>query len=154
MAAKPAQKAAGLTPVPGSASCSTKSASSSATVRPDHVTRCIHPTSTLRRTLAPARKPIHPPASTAPAALAPRAARTLHKAPGPAQVRPREEDARGTRAGDPGVGKAAPEPFVEILVGMIGLIVIIFVHGACLRVINRNFSGRWVQVTAETRAGG
>ena len=29
---------------------------------------------------------------------------------------------------------AAPEPFVEILVGMVGLVVIIFVHGASLRI--------------------
>ena len=33
----------------------------------------------------------------------------------------------------PSIETAAPEPFVEIVVGMIGLIVIIFVHGACLR---------------------
>jgi len=50
----------------------------------------------------------------------------------------------------PSIETAAPEPFVEIVVGMIGLIVIIFVHGACLRLINGNFNGRWVNVTSTT----
>lgn len=48
------------------------------------------------------------------------------------------------------IDPAAPEPFVEILVGLVGLIVIIFVHGACLRLINRNFNDRWVHITATT----
>ena len=52
--------------------------------------------------------------------------------------------------GIPGIDTAAPEPFVEIVVGMIGLIVIIFVHGACLRAINRHFNDRWVQFTPAT----
>ncbi|HRO10468.1 ion channel [Amaricoccus sp.] len=43
---------------------------------------------------------------------------------------------------------AAPGPLVEILVGMIGLVVIIFVHGAALRVITRRFNRSWVGVTA------
>ena len=46
--------------------------------------------------------------------------------------------------------QAAPEPFLEVLVGTLGLIVIIFVHGASIRMINRRFSERWVHVTART----
>ena len=53
------------------------------------------------------------------------------------------------------VATAAPDPLVEVLVGTIGLIVIIFVHGVSIRVINRHFSERWVHVTAaHRRAGG
>ncbi len=50
----------------------------------------------------------------------------------------------------PDLTVAAPEPFIEILVGMVGLIVIIFVHGAALRIINRRFNHRWVRVNAGT----
>lgn len=48
------------------------------------------------------------------------------------------------------VDRAAPAPLVEVLVGTIGLIVIIFVHGASIRFVNRRFSERWVNVTATT----
>jgi len=48
------------------------------------------------------------------------------------------------------VATGAPEPLVEVLVGTIGLIVIIFVHGISIRVINRRFSERWVHVTPHT----
>jgi hypothetical protein len=46
---------------------------------------------------------------------------------------------------------AAPDPIVEVLVGLVGLIVTIFVHGASIRVITQYFSDRWVSVTHETR---
>jgi hypothetical protein len=45
---------------------------------------------------------------------------------------------------------APPDPIVEILVGLVGLVVTIFVHGAGLRIINRSFSGRWGQITPST----
>ena len=48
------------------------------------------------------------------------------------------------------VGMAAPDPVVELLVGLVGLILIIFVHGISIRVINRRFSDRWVHVTPHT----
>ena len=48
------------------------------------------------------------------------------------------------------VAAGAPNPLLEVLVGTIGLIVIIFVHGISIRVINRRFSERWVHVTPHT----
>jgi hypothetical protein len=48
------------------------------------------------------------------------------------------------------VARAAPDPLVEMLVGTIGLIVIIFVHGMSLRIINRRFSEHWVHVSTAT----
>jgi hypothetical protein len=45
---------------------------------------------------------------------------------------------------------AAPSPLIELLVGTIGLIVIIFLHGIGIRVINRRFSDAWVHVGTAT----
>ena len=47
-------------------------------------------------------------------------------------------------------GMAAPDPFVEVLVGLVGLVVTIFVHGSSIRFITSYFSDRWVGVTAQT----
>ncbi len=48
------------------------------------------------------------------------------------------------------VRMAASDPLVEVLVGTVGLIVIVFVHGAGIRSISRHFSQRWVLVTSAT----
>jgi hypothetical protein len=45
---------------------------------------------------------------------------------------------------------SAPEPVVEIAVGTLILIVVIFVHGAGIRAINQRFSKAWVQVSCTT----
>jgi len=45
---------------------------------------------------------------------------------------------------------AAPDPVVEVVVGLVGLIATIFVHGASIRYITGYFSDRWVSVTALT----
>lgn len=45
---------------------------------------------------------------------------------------------------------AAPDPLFEVAIGTMGLIVIIFVHGASIRTINRRFSDAWVRVTPAT----
>jgi hypothetical protein len=47
-----------------------------------------------------------------------------------------------------------PDPLLEVAIGTIGLTMIIFVHGAGIRMINRRFSDAWVQVTPRRRAGG
>jgi hypothetical protein len=39
---------------------------------------------------------------------------------------------------------------VEVAVGTVGLIVVIFVHGVGIRTINRRFSNAWVSVTPQT----
>ena len=44
-----------------------------------------------------------------------------------------------------------PGPVLEVLAGTIGLVAIIFVHGAGIRAINRRFSQAWVHVTPATR---
>lgn len=44
-----------------------------------------------------------------------------------------------------------PSPVVEVMVGLAGLVVIIFVHGAGIRIVTRHFSNRWVRVTPSTR---
>ena len=43
-----------------------------------------------------------------------------------------------------------PSPVLEIIAGTIGLVVIIFVHGVGIRLINRHFSDAWVRVTPAT----
>jgi Ion channel len=43
-----------------------------------------------------------------------------------------------------------PDPLLEVAIGTIGLTMIIFVHGAGIRMINRRFSDAWVQVTPQT----
>ncbi|WP_331372382.1 ion channel [Sinorhizobium chiapasense] len=45
---------------------------------------------------------------------------------------------------------SAPESVLEILVGTLILIVVIFVHGAGIRVISRRFSTSWTHVTSTT----
>jgi hypothetical protein len=48
------------------------------------------------------------------------------------------------------IGLSAPEPVLEIAVGTVFLIVIIFVHGAGIRIINRRFSKSWIRMTRTT----
>ena len=43
-----------------------------------------------------------------------------------------------------------PSPLLELVAGTIGLIVVIFVHGVGMRLINRHFSDAWVRVTPTT----
>ena len=43
-----------------------------------------------------------------------------------------------------------PGPLLEIAIGTIGLVVIIFFHGISIRFINRRFSAAWVRVDATT----
>ncbi|MGE3873295.1 MAG: ion channel [Parvibaculaceae bacterium] len=44
----------------------------------------------------------------------------------------------------------APSPVLEILVGVLILIIIIFVHGMGMRLVNRRFSAAWARVTPTT----
>lgn len=44
----------------------------------------------------------------------------------------------------------SPNPVLEILVGVLILIVIIFVHGMGMRLVNRRFSAAWARVTPAT----
>jgi len=44
----------------------------------------------------------------------------------------------------------APNPFVELVLGTLALIVIIFVHGVGIRAINRRFNKSWVHVNETT----
>jgi hypothetical protein len=44
----------------------------------------------------------------------------------------------------------APAPVLELFTGIVGLIVIIFVHGTGVRYINRRFSDAWVRVGPAT----
>jgi hypothetical protein len=44
----------------------------------------------------------------------------------------------------------SPNPVLEILVGVLILIIIIFVHGMGMRLVNRRFSAAWAQVTPTT----
>ncbi len=48
------------------------------------------------------------------------------------------------------VHNLTPAPLMEISVGLVGLIVIIFLHGVGIRFINRSFSSAWVHVDALT----
>ena len=45
---------------------------------------------------------------------------------------------------------ATPKPFLEIAVGTLILIAVIFVHGSGIRIINRHFSNSWVRMTSTT----
>lgn len=45
---------------------------------------------------------------------------------------------------------SAPHPVLEVFLGTLAMIVIIFVHGAGIRTINRRFSKSWVQVDEQT----
>jgi hypothetical protein len=45
---------------------------------------------------------------------------------------------------------SAPEPVLEIAVGTVILIVVIFVHGAGIRNINQRFSKSWIHVNSTT----
>jgi hypothetical protein len=45
---------------------------------------------------------------------------------------------------------AAATPVLELVVGTVGLVAIIFVHGTCIRSISRRFSEAWVRVTPAT----
>lgn len=45
---------------------------------------------------------------------------------------------------------SAPEPVLEIAVGTVILIVVIFVHGAGIRAINQRFSKSWIRVNSTT----
>lgn len=44
----------------------------------------------------------------------------------------------------------SPNPVLEVLVGVLILIIIIFVHGIGMRLINRRFSAAWARVTPTT----
>lgn len=43
-----------------------------------------------------------------------------------------------------------PFPVLEIVAGLVGLILVIFVHGIGIRSINRRFASVWVRVTGRT----
>ena len=43
-----------------------------------------------------------------------------------------------------------PKPVLEIILGTLGMIAIIFVHGAGIRIINRRFSESWIHVNETT----
>jgi hypothetical protein len=45
---------------------------------------------------------------------------------------------------------STPKPVLEIFVGTLFLIVVIFVHGAGIRIISRQFNGSWMRVTSRT----
>ncbi|CAN7354413.1 ion channel [Phyllobacterium sp. LjRoot231] len=45
---------------------------------------------------------------------------------------------------------STPKPVLEIAVGTLILIIVIFVHGAGIRVINRRFSKSWIHMTSST----
>ena len=42
------------------------------------------------------------------------------------------------------------KPMVEIILGTLGMIVIIFVHGIGIRIINQNFIGYWIEISEIT----
>ena len=50
----------------------------------------------------------------------------------------------------PALGAAAPTAVFEVVVGLVGLIVIIFVHGAGIRLTIGHFNDRWIGVTVRT----
>ena len=43
-----------------------------------------------------------------------------------------------------------PEPLLEVAIGTIGLVVVMFFHGISLRFINRHYSAAWVRIDATT----
>ncbi|MFO1209949.1 MAG: hypothetical protein U1E40_12115 [Amaricoccus sp.] len=43
-----------------------------------------------------------------------------------------------------------PTPVLEIGIGLVGLVVIIFLHGVGIRFVNRSFNSAWVHVTPRT----
>ena len=43
-----------------------------------------------------------------------------------------------------------PKPILEIALGTVGMIVIVFVHGAGIRIVNQRFSDAWIHVNATT----
>jgi hypothetical protein len=43
-----------------------------------------------------------------------------------------------------------PRPLLEAAIGVLMLVLVIIVHGVCLRVINRRFSRSWSRVTTQT----
>lgn len=45
---------------------------------------------------------------------------------------------------------SAPNPFFEIVVGTLIMIVIIFIHGVGIRTINQRFSKSWIHMTSST----
>jgi len=45
---------------------------------------------------------------------------------------------------------STPNPILEVILGTLTMIVVIFVHGAGIRTINRRFNGAWVHVTGTT----
>lgn len=45
---------------------------------------------------------------------------------------------------------STPNPVMEVILGTLLLIVVIFVHGAGIRAINRRFSKSWVRMSANT----
>jgi len=45
---------------------------------------------------------------------------------------------------------STPKPLLEIAVGTLILIVVIFVHGSGIRIINRRFSNSWIRMTSTT----
>ncbi|MDR6756363.1 hypothetical protein J2Y48_001653 [Mycoplana sp. BE70] len=45
---------------------------------------------------------------------------------------------------------SAPHPLLEIILGTLTMIVVIFVHGAGIRTINRRFNRAWIHVTGAT----
>jgi hypothetical protein len=44
----------------------------------------------------------------------------------------------------------APSVYREISLGILILIIVIFVHGAGIRIINRHFSDAWVRISSDT----
>ncbi|NVP53653.1 ion channel [Mycoplana rhizolycopersici] len=45
---------------------------------------------------------------------------------------------------------STPNPILEVILGTLTMIVVIFVHGAGIRTINRRFNRAWVHVTGTT----
>lgn len=43
-----------------------------------------------------------------------------------------------------------PDPFLELAIGAVGLVVVIFVHGAGIRTVNRRFSRAWLRMRPST----
>ncbi|QRM57084.1 ion channel [Sinorhizobium sp. BG8] len=45
---------------------------------------------------------------------------------------------------------SAPNPILEVILGTLTMIAVIFVHGAGIRLINRRFNRAWIRLTAAT----
>jgi hypothetical protein len=43
-----------------------------------------------------------------------------------------------------------PSPLLEVAIGTIGLVIVMFFHGIGVRFINRHYSSRWVRIDATT----